>query len=444
MTEPRVTRSGLKKPATIVDSLISLTAGPSTIQTNVPTRSFSEDYALTPSVRSPAPGEGQQENFLPADRGGSITELPDEPDDPDGSDRDTDSDKSVSQPDVSQPDTSLARSLALLAEKIGSIAKPPKQRSRLQQRAPDIFDGTDPGKLDTFVFQTSLYMAARASDFPDEETRITFALSYLKGVPLDWFQGELARSVNEGSGVLAWFTSYADFVSELRRLFGPRDPVNDATNALELLRYKDSTKAARYTIDFNRHAYRTGWNNAALTRQYYKGLPDRLKDELSRIGKPVRLQALQDLVATLDQRHWERQSEISRDKRSTNNQSTSQTKSTSSDSRHEHRSNNNSKPTPANNSQGINKDQKKQQPPANASNSGNKTNTISDVLGPDGKLKPEERQRRMDNNLCLRCGKPGHKVNDCPVVSKAKPKGCAATVTPASTAAPAASASGKA
>ena len=39
---------------------------------------------------------------------------------------------------------------------------------------------------------------------------------------------------------------------------------------------------------------------------------------------------------------------------------------------------------------------------------------ISDLLGADGKLKPEERQRCLDNVLCLYCGKPGHMVNDCP------------------------------
>lgn len=338
---------------------------------------------------------------------------------------------------------SLARSLALLANKIGTLSKPKKSRSKIQQRAPDTFDGTDPSKLETFVFQTGLYMAARDSDFPDEETRVSFALSYLKGVPLDWFQGELSRVMSDGTGYPPWFTSYSGFVAEIRRLFGPRDPVNDATNALELLRYKDSTKAARYTIDFNRHAHRIGWNDTALARQYYKGLPDRLKDELSRIGKPSGLQPLQDLVATLDQRHWERQAEISRDKRSTNPQSTSQNKSTSSDSRND-RSNNASKPNTGNNQQNKNKDQKKPQSSTNASNSGNKTNSISDVLGPDGKLKPEERQRRMDNSLCLRCGKPGHKVNECPVTSKAKPKGRAATVASTSAAAPAAPASGKA
>jgi len=39
---------------------------------------------------------------------------------------------------------------------------------------------------------------------------------------------------------------------------------------------------------------------------------------------------------------------------------------------------------------------------------------IADLLGPDGKLKPEERQRHMDNGLCLCCGEPGHMVTDCP------------------------------
>jgi len=245
----------------------------------------------------------------------------------------------------------------------------------------------------------------------------------------------------------AWFTSHKDFTAELKRLFGPRDPVNDATNALESLRYKDSTKAARYIIEFNRHAHRTGWNDTALARQFYKPLPDRLKDEIARLGKPSTLKALQDLVAVLDQRYWERQSEISRDKRSTNTANPSQNKSTSSDrtdNRSNNSNNNSAKTNNNNNQQSKNKDQKKPQPAANSSNSGNKTNSISDLLGPDGKLKPEERQRRMDNNLCLRCAKAGHKVNDCPVVSKAKPKGRAATVSTPSAPTPVADASGKA
>jgi len=442
MSYPPNTRS--RKAFGIGESFTSLAQGSSSLapilSDHPPHRSTSATSYVIPSENHTGDEDDehrQDENFLPTDRG----DPP--PDDPDhNSDADDDSNPDEPAP---PPDQSLAQTLRFLATKIGDISKPSKPRSRVQQRVPDVFDGTDPAKLDTYTFQVSMYISSGKGDFPDGESKVAFALSYLKGVPLDWFQGEVARALNDGGNFPAWFNDYAKFISELRRLFGPRDPVGDATNALEALRYKDSTKAARYTIDFNRHAHRTGWNTTALARQYYKGLPDRLKDEIARLGKPVGLTPLQDLVATLDQRYWERQSEISRDKRSTSSSNNpSQSKSTSSDNRNDNRNdnrstNNGAKPNNTNNPQSKNKDQKKPQSAANTSNPGNKAN-ISDMLGPDGKLKPEERQRRLDNNLCLRCAKAGHKVNECPVTSKAKPKGRAATVsTTPSAAVPAAS-----
>ena len=124
--------------------------------------------------------------------------------------------------------------------------------------------------------------------------------------------------MTNGGTFPSWFSSYPEFLEELRHLFGPRDPVNDAMTALKSLRYKDSSKATRYNLEFNRHSRRTGWNEQALTRHYYKGLPDRLKDEIARIGKPTGLIDLQNLVATLDQRYWERQTEIKRNNKSSN------------------------------------------------------------------------------------------------------------------------------
>ena len=79
----------------------------------------------------------------------------------------------------------------------------------------------------------------------------------------------------------AWFNNYLLFTLELQRHFGPHDPVTDAMTALENLRFRDSSRAIRYMVDFNKHARRTGWNEQALARQYYRGLPDRLKDEIS-------------------------------------------------------------------------------------------------------------------------------------------------------------------
>ena len=348
----------------------------------------------------------------------------------------------------------LARSLKLLAKKIDKMPTNTASRNTIKPRSPNTFDGSDPAKLETFIFQISMYIAARSKDFPDDESQVTFAMSYLKGTPLEWFQTEVNEAMRGNGRFPDWFKSYPSFVAELNDLFGPRDPITDAMTALESLKYKDSTKATQYTVDFNRHAQRTGWNDQALTRQYYKGLPDRLKDEMARVGRPTQLKHMQQVVSVLDQRHWERQSEITRNKKSSNTSpNNTNHRTTASDNRPDKRGSSSqasdSKPS---NQQDKQKDQKKSNNNNNnktsSSSSSKPANSIADLLGPDGKLRPEERQRRMDNNLCLHCGKKGHTVSDCPVTSKAKPKGRAANATSsnAATAAPASgsSRSGKA
>jgi hypothetical protein len=39
--------------------------------------------------------------------------------------------------------------------------------------------------------------------------------------------------------------------------------------------------------DFQRNAVKTGWNDVSLRSQYYKGLKDAVKDDLSREKKPT-------------------------------------------------------------------------------------------------------------------------------------------------------------
>ena len=43
-----------------------------------------------------------------------------------------------------------------------------------------------------------------------------------------------------------------------------------------------------------------------------------------------------------------------------------------------------------------------------------KTSSLFSKLKKDGKLLPEERQRRIDQGLCLLCDAKGHMVKDCP------------------------------
>src|SRR6266545_1125168 len=158
-----------------------------------------------------------------------------------------------------------------------------------------------------------MYISLHSHDFLDESYQVAFMLFHLKGSMLDWFQSAVTHGASSVTSV-TWLSSTAAFTDELRRLFGPCDSTNDAIVCLKNLKYKDSGKAVKYSLDFNCDAPWTSWNDSALYQQFYKGLPDRLKNKLARIGKPPMLILLQHQIQILDQRHWECQSEISCDK----------------------------------------------------------------------------------------------------------------------------------
>ena len=42
------------------------------------------------------------------------------------------------------------------------------------------------------------------------------------------------------------------------------------------------------------------------------------------------------------------------------------------------------------------------------------------LLGPNGKLKPEEVNQQCNNNLCVMCGKADHRITTCPSTSRVR------------------------
>ncbi len=173
---------------------------------------------------------------------------------------------------------------------------------------------------------------------------------------------------------------------------------------------KDSGKAIKYSLNFNHDAPWTGWNDSALYWQFYKGLPDRLEDELARIGKPPTLILLQHQIQILNQHHWERQSEVSHDKRTTT--STALTQSDNSKSSTSASGSNSNKATTTTSQSST---QKTLSSSSSTSLPSTKVkNPHADKLGKNSKLTSEERDRRFKLQLCLFCGLVGHKVTDCP------------------------------
>ena len=104
--------------------------------------------------------------------------------------------------------------------------------------------------------------------------------------------------------------------------------------------------------------------------------------------RPVTLQDLRKLVQTIDHRYWERKAEVIREANPTSRV----------DPRNDPKIVKNPEAAPKNKAPEIPKPGPE----------------LIGKLGKDGKLTPQERQRRMDNSLCLFCGKTGHIAKECP------------------------------
>ena len=60
-------------------------------------------------------------------------------------------------------------------------------------RKPDPFDGSDPEKLRTFLVQLNLVFRAEPDSFRYDRDKVNYAVSYLKGTALEWFEPDLLK-----------------------------------------------------------------------------------------------------------------------------------------------------------------------------------------------------------------------------------------------------------
>src|SRR5882724_8756230 len=273
------------------------------------------------------------------------------------------------------------------AEAIGKVLKT-NSSSKAKLREPDPFDGSDSRKLLTFILQSILNFRDLKDLFEDDTDKVNYVLSFLKGTALDCFKSAILDPVEP-----AWLSDFDLFLEELEANFGTYDPVGEAEAKLEGLQMHDSHQAMKYFIKFQQLAACVQWGDAALRHQAYNGLAKCIKDDMVHHEKPNTLVGLHKLVQAIDARYWERKGELSHETRGSSNSK---------------QENNNSGSTQG---KGSSSEQKKSTTP-----------DLSSKLGKDGKLTPQERQRRLDNKLCLFCGTAGHIAKDCPKSSLASAK----------------------
>ena len=178
---------------------------------------------------------------------------------------------------------------------------------------------------------------------------------------------------------------------------------------------KDNQRISKYLVWFNSLAVRSPWGEAALRYRFYDGLPPRLKDGISKgDGKPQSLAGLRDKAMSIDARYWERQQERSREQNQAqcSQQSKQSTQSTSTPST--------SSTTPGTLSRTSDQASPKSK---GTTKPATPKPDLSGKLDSKGKLTQQERQYHMDKNLCLYCGKPGHRTSDCSLTGASSAKG---------------------
>jgi len=371
-------------------------------------------YHRDPTPERHEPGRFQW--FGPEDGPG------DDLDNPGDDNNNDDNDEFLDATEELDPSLAVFHNLAVAVNRLShsSCRTNDSSSSRAKVHEPDTFDGMDPKKLQTFLVQCELCFQDRAKAFRLDRAKVTFAQSYLKGMTLEWFEPDLLNS-----GDLAdrprWMDSWVHFVAELQSTFGPHDPITDAEHQLEHLQMKDAHRVTRYIVDFNRLASQVqDYGDGTLHRLFYSGLPDRLKDEIARVGKPLTLHGLRALCQEINARYWESKDKISH---------TTKTQSTSSPTKPSNSGGNSSnsgqeKSKTGNSPSSTNSGSSKTT--SNQSSSGSRPH-LTNKLGKDGKLTADEHKRRLDNNLCMFCGGTGHFTDDCPKKTK-KAKARAAAI----------------
>ena len=241
----------------------------------------------------------------------------------------------------------------------------PEQRAKV----PDSYDG-GARDLDRFITQCRAFFLLEGGEYKEAHRQVLFAGMLLKGRPSAWFTPHMENYLNKTQDpeTLRLFNSFNHFKQELERLYGILDKANAHMRQLERLQQTGS--AAQYTAEFRRLSMGTGFNEPALRRCYYKGLKHGIKEEMLRGDEPANLAETIDRAHEIDAKFSGLRYE---------------------NGRTDHRG------------------------PTNYKHQRKDTRTYDpmDLSATRGPLSKRDREHRIKNNLCLYCGKPGHRANAC-------------------------------
>lgn len=257
---------------------------------------------------------------------------------------------------------------------------------------PPTYDGKDRAACSTFINQIKQYFRTNPTLFASDSEKIDFTVSYLRGKAFKFVEPHLERREAD------LFGSFATFCDKLITNLG--DPDLERSSEKSLRNLTQTGSASAYSTEFFRLAGFVKWNDEALQSQFRVGLkPDVKRALIYSAANASSAKDLSDLAIRLDNGLYEVDHERPR----------TRSDGQRSDNRNESRRS-------ATQNANATRSQTTTTTTRTASSSGDGMDLDSAKSGRKFQpLTPQQKKYRMDNGLCLYCGKPGHVLNDCPV-----------------------------
>lgn len=255
------------------------------------------------------------------------------------------------------------------------------------------FNGRNRNHFRNFMQQIDAALLERPRYFREDKVRVTFVGRHLSELTLSWYLSSVANS--------SLLNNWIKFKEEFSKAFGNPDEKADADRKLQKIRMGSNEDCMSYITRFREIQSILQWPDEPLMSAFRRGLSGKIRDDLGyNRTKPETLAQLMELSLESDLRHRENAAYSEADNPSSNSNNRS----------------NKGKRSPGHISSSTSGSGSRS---ANANSTANGTTQVKSesdkpsYLTADNKLTAEEKKRRVDNGLCLYCGKGRHKLEDC-------------------------------
>lgn len=171
---------------------------------------------------------------------------------------------------------------------------------KIRMADPDQFDGS-PRMTESFINSCVNIFMAQPLLYTSVESRVRFALSFMKGDSLHWHDARF-KEIKEGTYI---FTTWDDFEDQLRDSFGNPHLVEDAQRKLHTIE-QGRRNAEDFFIEFEDLKAEAGFNDAAVIFELKRALRKDVRDETNRqipkaaVGMVTSYRDWKDMVLRVD------------------------------------------------------------------------------------------------------------------------------------------------